>query len=101
MKHLIRYKLKAGRVAENESLVRAVYEALETAKPSGVHYATFRLDDGVSFVHIVSYDSAGASEALTSLPAFRAFSAEVKDRCAELPVKTELAEIGSYGFFDT
>ena len=37
---------------------------------------------------------------LTSLPAFKAFSAGVKERCVEPPVRVELTEIGSYGFFD-
>ena len=37
--------------------------------------------------------------ALTLLPAFKAFSAEVKDRCVEPPRRVELTEIGSYGFF--
>jgi hypothetical protein len=99
MKHMIRYKLKADRVAENERLARAVYEALESAKPPGLHYATFRLDDGVTFVHIVSYDEADTSNALTSLAAFREFASEVKERCVELPVRSDLTEIGSYGFF--
>jgi hypothetical protein len=99
MKHMIRYKLKADRVAENERLARAVYEALEAAKPRGLHYATFRLDDGETFVHIVSYDEDDKSSVLTSLPAFREFASGVKERCVELPVRTELTEIGSYGFF--
>jgi hypothetical protein len=99
MKHMVCYKLKADRVAENERLARAVYEALQRTRPTGLHYATFRLADGVSFMHLVSHEEADGSNALTSLPEFKAFSEGVKDRCVEPPVRTELTEIGSYGFF--
>jgi len=100
MKHMVRYKLKADRVAENERLSRAVFDALKRTAPTGLRYATFRMDDGVTFVHIVSHDEPGGNNALTSLPEFKAFSSGVKDRCEELPVRVELTEIGSYGFFD-
>jgi hypothetical protein len=36
---------------------------------------------------------------LTELSAFRAFTAGIRERCEDLPVTTELEEIGSYGFF--
>ena len=99
MKHMVSYKLKPERVAENERLARAVYEALEQKRPPGLRYATFRLGDGVSFVHIVSHDEPDGANALTSLAAFKAFSEGVKDRCEVAPSRVDLTEIGSYGFF--
>ena len=99
MKHMVSYKLKADRVAENERYVVAVYEALNQTRPAGLRYATFRLGDGVSFIHIVSHEEADGSNALTALPAFKAFAQGVKERCEEPPVRVELTEIGSYGFF--
>ena len=99
MKHMVRYTLKADRVAENERLAVAVYDALKQVRPPGLRYATFRLEDGVIFIHIVSHEEADGSNALTSLPAFKAFSAGIKDRCEQPPVRVELTEIGSYGFF--
>ena len=100
MKRMIRYRLKADCVAENERLAAAVYEELRRIRPAGLRYATFRLDDGVSFVHLVSYEENTAADALTSLASFKAFTAGVRDRCEDPPVTTELKEIGSYGFFD-
>jgi hypothetical protein len=99
VKHMVRYKVKADRVAENERLAARVYEELHRLKPQGLRYATFRLDDGVSFVHIVSHEEADGSNALTSLPVFKEFTAGVRDRCEEPPVTSQLKEIGSYGFF--
>jgi len=97
---MVSYKVKPGRAAENERAAAAVYEALHAARPAGLRYATFRLEDGVSFVHIVAHAEADGSNALTSLPAFKAFAEGVRERCAEPPVRVELTEIGSYGFFD-
>ena len=99
MIHMVSYKLKADRVAENERYVVAVFEALREAAPPGLRYATFRQPDGVSFVHIVSHEEADGSNALTSLPAFKAFAQGVKERCEVTPVRVELTKIGSYGFF--
>lgn len=99
MKHMVSYTLRADQVAENERLASAVFEALHETRPAGLRYATFRLEDGVSFVHIVAHDEKDGSHSLTALPAFQAFAAGVKARCVEGPRRVELKEIGSYGFF--
>jgi hypothetical protein len=98
-KVLVRYKVKADRAAENENYIANVFEQLHREKPAGLHYATFKLDDGVSFVHLVSVDGADAHDPLPELSAFRAFVAEVRDRCEEPPVSSDLHEVGSYAFF--
>ena len=54
---IVRYKVKPERAAENEQLVRAVYAELQETKPTGLRYATFQADDGVSFVHLASNDT--------------------------------------------
>jgi hypothetical protein len=54
---IARYKVKRDRAKENLELVRAVYDELERTKPAGLRYATFLLDDGVSFVHIAQADA--------------------------------------------
>ena len=95
---MVRYKVKADRVAENERLVRAVYEQLARERPAGLRYATFKLDDGVSFVHIVSHES-DSDNPLGEYAAFKAFVAEIRDRCDEPPVRVALGEVGSYAFF--
>jgi len=96
---MIRYKVKADRAIENERYITSVFEQLKREKPAGVRYAAFKLDDGVSFVHIVSIEAADGRNPLTDLSAFKAFSAEVQDRCEEPPVAVDLNEIGSYALF--
>jgi len=97
---MVRYKVKADRAAENESYIKKVFEQLERERPAGIRYATFKLDDGVSFVHIASIQSTDGGNPLTELSAFKAFSAGVKERCVDPPVRVDLTEIGSYGFFE-
>ena len=96
---IVRYKVKPERAAENEALVRAVDAELHETKPAGLHYATFRLDDGINFLHLSAHDNDGPSP-LTNLGAFRRFQENIADRCEEAPVVSPLTEIGSYAILD-
>ena len=92
---MVRYKVRPDRADENESLVKAVYEQLNRERPEGLHYATFKLPDGVSFMHIV-IDTDQPGRILNDVAAFKAFAAEIENRCEEPPVATELTIVGSY-----
>ena len=96
---IIRYKVKPDRVGENEKLVRAVYEELHQARPAGFRYATFRLDDGQTFVHLVSDEAGDGGNPLAGIAAFGRFSDDIAARCEEPPQVTEMHEIGSYHLF--
>lgn len=61
--------------------------------------ASFKLDDGVSFVHLASIETADGNNPLAESTAFQAFQAEIRDRFDELPAAVDLNEIGSYRFF--
>jgi hypothetical protein len=93
---MIRYKVRQDRADENESLVKAVYEQLARERPEGLHYATFRLPDGVSFMHVV-FESDQPGRILNEVAAFKAFVTDIENRCDEPPVATELTVVGSYG----
>jgi hypothetical protein len=97
---MVRYKLKPDRVAENEELVRGVYGELARTEPAGLRYATFRLDDGVSFVHLAMTDTVDGKSPLSRVKAFKAFQRDIDDRCEEAPVVTDLREIGSFRLFE-
>lgn len=98
-KVMVRYKAKPECAQENERLVRAVYEELEDTKPAGLRYATFRLDDGVSFVHIASDETQDGRSPLAEVKAFQEFQKGVAERCAEPPTVSELDEVGSFCFW--
>jgi hypothetical protein len=97
---LVRYKVKPERVEENEELVRAVYDELHRTEPAGLRYATFKLDDGVSFVHLAVSESDAGGSPLTRVKAFQEFQKNIEDRTDEAPVVTALEEIGSYRLAD-
>ena len=94
---MVRYKVKPDRAEENEELVRAVYDELRRTTPAGLRYATFQLEDGVSFVHVAQTEE--GQNPLTEVAAFKEFQKEIGDRCEEPPVVAELREVGSYRFF--
>ena len=50
----------------------------------------------MSFVHIVSHEPADGASPLSELPAFKAFVADIRERCAEAPVAVDLVEVGAY-----
>jgi hypothetical protein len=94
---IVRYRVRPGRADENAELVRAVYDELSARQPPGFHYATFVLEDAVTFVHVAITD--GDAEApLPQLDAFRRFREGLAERCEEAPQTTRLAtRIGAYG----
>jgi hypothetical protein len=96
---MVRYKVKADRAGENERYIKEVFEQLQREQPPGLRYVSFKLDDGVSFMHLVSVENADGSNPLPQLSAFQAFSASVRGRCEEPPVFAELEEVGSYHVF--
>jgi hypothetical protein len=93
---MVRYKVKPEHAEENERLVRDVYEELEHTDPAGLRYATFKLDDGVSFVHIAAVDTPDGQNPLREVKAFQAFQKDVAGRCAEPPVSSALHKVGSF-----
>jgi hypothetical protein len=92
---MVRYKVRPDRADENVALVQAVYAQLDRERPEGIQYATFRLPDGVSFMHIV-VDSDQPGRILGELVAFKAFVGDIESRCEEPPVATDLTLVGSY-----
>jgi hypothetical protein len=96
---LVRYKVKADRADENQQYIEKVFEELHENNPPGLRYASFKLRDGQSFVHIVAIETADGSNPLIETPAFKTFNAGIQDRCDEQPVLSEMLEVGSYRFF--
>jgi hypothetical protein len=96
---MVRYKTKKDQAAANEALVHAVYDELRARKPAGLRYGTFRLDDGVTFVHIAVMETPAAGDTLTSLPSFKAFQKNLKARVVEGPEPVELHAVDAYGLF--
>ena len=99
MQHvMVRYTVKPERADENQRLVEQVFAELARTAPPGMQYSSYRLDDGVTFVHVYAHESADGHNPLPELAAFQAFRAGLAERCEVAPVRTPLHEVGSYGF---
>jgi len=92
---IVRYRTRPEAAEENARLVQDVFAALAEVKPDGFKYTTYRLADGVTFVHVASLD--GAENPLTTLPAFAEFQREIAHRCVEQPAPSNASVVGSYG----
>jgi len=95
---MIRYRVKPERAAENQQLVRAVYEELHETRPDGLRYTTLKLDDGVSFVHLAEHHEDSPNQ-LAPLATFKRFQEGIAERCDDPPVVSDVSTIGAYRLF--
>ncbi len=93
---MVRYRVRPDHADENVAKVEAVYRELARDRPDALHYVTFRLPDGVSFMHIV-FETDEPGSILGKTAAFKAFVTDIESRCDEPPVVTEIGVVGSYG----
>ena len=91
---VVRYTTKPEHADENERLIRKVFAELAEQEPDGLRYASFRLDDGVSFVHVAVLE--GEQNPLAASAAFGQFQSGVAERCAQGPVAADATVVGSY-----
>lgn len=91
---VVRYRTKPEYAEANVELVRAVFEELAAANPAGLSYATYRLEDGVTFVHVATIE--GDANPFLSTAAFGRFQQGIADRCEEGPIAMDATVIGSY-----
>ena len=93
---VVRYQAKPERADENQQLIEAVFAELDERQPEGFTYKVFRLEDDVSFIHVVIEHDVDDPDSLQEVPAFQAFVADVADRCDIPPVATGATIVGGY-----
>ncbi|TML93809.1 MAG: hypothetical protein E6G06_00735 [Actinobacteria bacterium] len=93
---VVRYQVKPNRADENQQLIEAVFAQLDEREPEGFTYKVFRLEDGVSFIHVVIEHDVDHADSLQAVPAFQAFVADIADRCDVPPVAMGATVVGGY-----
>jgi len=93
---MVRYETKPDRADENQALIEAVFAELRDRRPRGFSYRVFRLEDGVSFVHVVIEEDVDDPDSLQDVAAFQVFAKDVGDRCAVPPLAMGATVVGAY-----
>jgi hypothetical protein len=93
---VVRYQAKPERADENQRLIEQVFVELDARQPEGFTYKVFRLEDGVSFVHVVIEHETEKPDSLQDVPAFQTFVAGVTERCDVPPVAMGATIVGGY-----
>jgi hypothetical protein len=95
---VVRYETRPEAADENQRLVERVYAELARDDPGGLRYATFRLADGVTFVHVAVHE--GDDNPLSRTAAFGEFQRGISERCAVQPVASGATLVGAYRFLE-
>jgi hypothetical protein len=93
---VVRYRTRLDAAEENQRLIEAVFAQLDERQSQGFTYKVFRLEDGVSFVHVVIEHDVENPDSLQDVPAFQAFVAGIADRCEEPPVASGATVVGGH-----
>jgi hypothetical protein len=94
---VVQYRAKPERADENQRLIEAVFADLEQRDAKGFTYKVFRLEDSVSFVHVViEHDDVDKPDSLQDVLAFQKFVSEIADRCDVFPVAKGATVVGGW-----
>ena len=93
------YPWTTRRAEENQQLIEAVFAELDEGRLDGFTYKVFRLEDGVSFIHVWIEHDIADPDSLRVVPAFQAFIAAAQDNHEQPATFTEPELIGDYRTF--
>ena len=91
---IVRYTTRPEAAEENQRLVEKVFAELDADDPGGLRYASFRLADGVSFVHVALRE--GEDHPLAASAAFAEFQRGIGERVTAPPEAVTATLVGSY-----
>lgn len=90
---VLRYRVNEADLAKHLDLLGSVYEELDRASPSDFSWATYRIDDSLDFIEIVTAPQLPGP--LPDLVSFRRYRAQLEQRCISRTFDS-VSEIGSY-----
>jgi hypothetical protein len=93
---IVQYQTKPDRAQDNTQLIAAVFAELDERQPEGFTYKVFKLDDGVSFIHVFIEHDDVVPDSLQELLTFKAFMAGIAERSDSPPVTTAATIVGGF-----
>lgn len=97
---VVRYQVREDAADENVAYIEKVMAELAESQPDGLKYAAFKADDGVTFIHVASIETADESNPLDQSEAFKQFQTTLRGRLEVPPQATWMSKVGSYGIFE-
>lgn len=94
---MIKAKIKEEQVSHVEAAAQMLFATLETVRPEGVHYASWKLKDSTTFIILLALED--ESNPLGALPEFQKFQQDLKEMLAEPVEQEQLQVVGSYRVF--
>lgn len=94
MHAIIQWKVAPQHLEEELRLLADVHRELDEKKPDDIAYATYRVEEGASFVAVVHMPK--GLGVLQGLHAFGRYRGTLEARCEENPVVTVLDCVGAY-----
>ena len=94
----VQYTVKPEYVEQNKANIQKVMDHLRTNPINGMQYASFTLDDGVTFVHINMANDQETMDKLQDLELFTAFRMALKASGPLSPPKSENLNLVAAGF---
>jgi hypothetical protein len=89
----IQYTVEAGFAETNKQNIAKVMQELRTLNHPGVRYSAYILDDGKTFMHLVSLKDEEAEKVIPNLESFRNFQTQLKGSQPEAPPKFDDLEL--------
>lgn len=94
----VQYTVKPEFVEQNKANIRRVMEAIRSQPVPGMHYASFTLDDGQTFVHINMAKDGDTMSKLNDFPEFGEFRKALKESGPLSPPKADDLTLVGAGF---
>lgn len=82
---LARYRVKAEKKEEVLSVVEEFVKTVKENEPGTLRYTAYRLEDGVSFVHIMYFKDEDAEQRHRGSENARKFEKRLRPNCEEEP----------------
>ena len=93
----VQYTVQTDFVTQNKQNIEAVMRELRAINTTDIKYASYLLDDGKTFMHLVHYNSQNEANLPGSLESFQHFQSELKAHL-EIPPQAETFELVQSSF---
>lgn len=93
----VQYTVQPDFAEQNKENIEVVMSELRALNNNDLKYASYVLDDGKTFMHLVHHNSKNAEHLPASLESFKHFQTQLKAHL-EIPPKAEILELVESSF---